>query len=90
MLLFPDLFLSGDGTIFLFLILDIKKCQKDIVNKQYRNEDITALEEKIKNDLDELNSYPIYLEYSYLQEDLNNLFQSIRGILENYINKVIE
>lgn len=64
----------------------IKTLQKQIVKKEVKEKDISTLEKEIEGILDELNNYPIYQEYSYLQEDLNNTFQSIKSIIENYIN----
>lgn len=71
-------------------IKEIKQIQKEIVNLEYRKKDVSALEEKYFLILDKLNSYPIYQEYTYLQEDLNNMFQSIKAILEQYINNLIK
>lgn len=64
----------------------IKSIQKDIVKLEVNKVDVTALEKEIELIFEELNSYPIYQEYSYLQEDLNNTFQDIKSIIENYIN----
>lgn len=64
----------------------IKSIQKEIVKLEINKKDIVSLENEIDIILSELNSYPIYQEYTYLQEDLNNTFQSIKTIIENYIN----
>ena len=71
-------------------IRKIKSLQKEIVNLEYIKEDVSVLEEEYFLNLDKLNSYPIYQEYTYLQEDLNNMFQNIKGILEQYINNLIK
>lgn len=71
------------------LIEEVKFLQKKIVNLEYRGEDTKKLESDIEERLLQLDSYPIYQEYSYLTEDLNVLFQSIKNILEDYINKKI-
>ena len=70
------------------LVNKIKKEEQQLVNKKYRKEDTKELEKNIDKNKKELMSYPIYQEYSYLQEDLNNMFQNIKSIIENSINKV--
>ena len=64
----------------------IKSIQKEIVKLDVENKDISHLEKEIDDILSILNTYPIYQEYIYLQEDLNSTFQSIKTIIENYIN----
>ena len=65
-----------------------KNLQSKIIKKEYKGINV----EKEENDLDslkkELNSYPIYQEYMYLQEDLNNIFQNIKSIIEKSIKKI--
>ena len=64
----------------------IKSIQKQIVKLEIEKKDISYLEKEREEILSILNTYPIYQEYIYLQEDLNNTFQSIKTIIENYIN----
>ena len=68
------------------LIKEIKKIEKIIVKKEYNKQDVIDDENQLKKLKEELNSYPVYLEYSYLQEDLNNDFQNIKKIIEDSIN----
>lgn len=68
------------------LIKDIKKLEQTIIKKEHNNLDTKEEEYKLKLLKEELNSYPIYLEYSYIQEDLNNDFQNIKKIIEDSIN----
>ena len=68
-------------------ISQVKSLQKKIVKLEIDKKDISLLEEEIESIISELNTYPIYLEYSYLLEDLNSTFQEIKFILENYLNK---
>lgn len=68
----------------------IKKKQKEAVNLEYRKESTSLVDSEISSSLEKLMEYPIYQEYSYLQEDLNNMFQSIKSILEKYINEKIK
>ena len=72
------------------IISTIKMKQKEAVNLEYRKESTTLIDNEISNSLKKLMEYPIYQEYSYLQEDLNNMFQSIKSILENHINEKIK
>lgn len=64
----------------------VKSIQKEIVKLEFEKKDISNLEKEIEDILSILNTYPIYQEYIYLQEDLNNTFQSIKSIIETYIN----
>ena len=68
------------------LIKKIKKTEQSIVKKEYNKEDTKDEEDILKSLKEELNSFPVYLEYSYLQEDLNNDFQNIKKIIEDSIN----
>ena len=69
-------------------ISKIKKLEQERINKEYKKEDVKLLSEELKSLKNELNSYPVYQEYMYLQEDLNNTFQNIKKIIENSIEKV--
>lgn len=71
------------------IINEVKKLQKEAVNKEYRKEDTTDINNQIKVNLEKLSTYPIYQEMSYLQEDLNSLFMSIKNMLDDYINKQV-
>ena len=68
------------------LINDIKKSEQTIVKKNHNKQDTIEEEKKLKELKEKLNSFPAYLEYSYLQEDLNNDFQNIKKIIEDSIN----
>ena len=68
------------------IINKVKKKEQERVNKEYRKEQTKDLEEEIESLKDELNSYPDYLEYSYLQEDINDNLQNIRKIIESAFN----
>lgn len=67
----------------------IKTIQKEIVKLEIEKKDISILEKEIEEILSNLNTYPIYQEYSYLLEDLNNTFQEIKFMIENYLNNKI-
>ena len=68
--------MKSNSTI-IELINEIKQLNKKLINLQYKNIDTTEIEDKIKEKENFLNSMPIYLEYKYLQEDLDNLFASL-------------
>ena len=70
------------------LINEVKDLQKKIVNETYKGNDISSLQEKINKNMEILNSYPIYVEFNYLQEDLNEIFQHIKEKLQDNINKI--
>ena len=70
------------------LISKIKKEEQSLVKKEYYKEDTFKEKEKIKELKSQLESYPIYNEYIFLQEDLNNLFQNIKAIIESSIKKI--
>ena len=75
-----------DNNEIMSLINKIKQQEKIIVNKEYKKEDTKENTKKIEIMKHELTTYPIYNEYTYLQEDLNNMFQSIKSIIENSLN----
>ena len=68
------------------LVKDIKKLEQKRVNLEYNKENTDGIDKEIDNKRKELDSFPTYQEYSYLKEDLNNTFQSIKSILEQNIN----
>lgn len=76
----------SDNKEIMDLIKNIKKTEQTIVKKEYNKLDISEEQNKLKCLKDELNKYPDYLEYTYLQEDLNNDFQNIKKIIEDSIN----
>ena len=68
------------------LVKSIKKLEQSIVKKEYNKLDTKKDEDKLENLKNKLKEYPDYLEYTYLQEDLNNDFQNIKKIIEDSIN----
>ena len=67
------------------IINKIKKVQRESIKNESRGINTLKLEEEIVSLKNELDSYPIYREYTYLQEDLNNDFQNIKKIIEDII-----
>ena len=70
------------------LIDEVKACQKQIVKLRISGDDITELESIISSNLEKLNNIPIYVEYSYLQADLNELFQIIKNTTEKCLEDI--
>lgn len=66
------------------LIKEIKKLQKELVKLELKKEETKSLEEKINNNLEELNKIPVYVEFIKKQEYLNNLYQDIKTRLDEY------
>lgn len=66
------------------LINEIKNLQKDIVKLELESKDITELDNKISNNLQELNKMPLYVEYTQKQEILNDIYQTIKNRLDDY------
>lgn len=79
----------GKDKQIIDLINDIKVAQKEIVRLKYNGLDYSEKDELINKNLSILNSYPIYVEYNYLQEDLNTSFQIIKNAINDYIDSVI-
>ena len=76
-----------DNKDLMKLINNVKKKEQERVNKEYRKEPIKDLDKEIESLKEELNTYPDYLEYSYLQNDINDTLQNIKSIIEDTLNK---
>lgn len=70
------------------LIDEVKSLQKKLVKEQSFGNDISLIEEEINKKIEKLEEYPIYLEYTYLQEDLDNSISLVKTSIENYINNI--
>ena len=64
------------------LIEEVKYCQRQIVKLKYTKSDTSELECIISSNLEKLNNIPVYVEYDYLQADMNELFQVIKNTIE--------
>lgn len=69
------------------LIKEIKNLQKKIVKLELEKKDTTKEEERIKNNLAELNKMPLYVEFIEKQEVLNDMYQTIKNRLDEYFDK---
>jgi len=69
-------------------IEDLKSIQKQLINARHFGK--KTLEEQINNEynlkISKFESYPLLAEYIELQEEINNLLQSMKEIVENDIN----
>ena len=70
------------------LIEEVKLLQKRLVKEKSLGNDISNIDKEINNKLKHLEEYPIYLDYIYLQEDLNNSIGLVKTSVENYINNI--
>ena len=64
------------------LIKDIKKLQKKITKDEFYKRDCTLDKKKLNQKLEQLNNYPIYIDFCNIQSDLNNMFQIIKNTIE--------
>jgi len=68
------------------LIKEVKVIQQEIVKREeidLDTQDLSSLYQSLKK---ELYSYPIYVEYNELLEELDNTYQEIKVIIEKYLN----
>lgn len=72
----------------MILIEEIKDLQKILVKEESLGRNICNIEQEIDEKLRTLNEYPIYLDYIYLQEDLNNSLNLVKTNIEKYINNI--
>ena len=66
------------------LVFEIKKINKELVLKPSN-----TLETLLKEKEDKLNSIPIYLEYKYKLNDLNNLLLVVKNKIDNFVNDLV-
>lgn len=71
------------------LITTIKTKQKELVNKEYRHEETTLLEEELTNLEKQLNEIPLYCDFLNKQTELNEIFTSIKTQIEECLDKNI-
>ena len=66
------------------LINEIKMLQKKIVKLEVNKQDTKELDNKIKDNLNELNKIPLYRDFIDKQELLNDYYQTIKERLDEY------
>ena len=64
------------------LINKVKLMQKDVIHKKKKQEELDKL-------MDELNSNPLYREYSNTIYEINNTYGIIETSINNYFNKLM-
>lgn len=71
------------------LIDEIKILEKKAVKEEVNNnqEELTKIDKEINDKLKKLNDYPIYMEYTNLQAELNEDLQFIKDTIEDYLYK---
>lgn len=70
------------------LIKEIKLAQKELVKKESFGEDISQIEDKINDLVAELNTIPLYIQFTLKQQQLNTIYQNIKEELDNYFNNL--
>ena len=70
------------------LIKEIKSLQKKIVIETNNGNDISIYEDEINKKIESLNNFPLYVEYDYVQKDLNEELQIIKNTIESCINDI--
>jgi len=76
----------GKNHDIIELINDIKALQKKAVRETSKGKDVKKIDLEIKKKVDTLNEIPLYKELEYAREDLDNMLQTTKTIIENYIN----
>ena len=69
------------------LVNDVKKMQQRAVMLEYHKDHrYKKLDDKVKKLIDELNSIPLYQEYTRRLNDLNDMISYVTYNIEEYIN----
>lgn len=72
------------------LVNDVKKMQQRAVMLEYHKDHrYKKLDDKVKELIDELNSIPLYQEYTRRLNDLNDMISYVTYNIEEYINSKI-
>ena len=77
-----------ENSEIMTLIDEVKCLQKKIINESYKGNEIFIYEKKLNDIIETLNSYPIYVEFNDLQEDLNEQFQYIKNTIQKNIDSI--
>ena len=64
------------------LINKVRVMQKDVLHKKIKKEELEKM-------VDELNSHPLYIEYSNAVYEINNTFAIIEERLNKYFDEVL-
>lgn len=82
--------LNNDSNLQQFF-RDMKSIQKEFVHSKtfQQKENELFLNEKLDNIQNQINEYPLYLEYLELQEEINEMLQRFVDIFEDGLDKEI-
>lgn len=71
----------------LDLISSVKAYQKEAVKEEVlgHKDKVSSLDKKIASILEKLETYPLYVDFSRRQKELNELFQMVKYRLEDYL-----
>ena len=73
------------------LTRDISKYQKEMIDvKIHQKKDITQLKQKLDILNQELNLIPLYTEYKYSVDELNNILTTCIALIESYIKTKLD
>jgi len=64
------------------IIEEIKKLQKEVVQRESQGLDISSIEQRLSSLEKELKDIPLYQDFLYEQEKLNNQFIYIKDTIE--------
>ncbi len=70
------------------LIDEVKLLQKKIVKENAIGNDVSNINDELNKKINDLECFPLYLEYNYLQSELNIEMQVIRDSIEVALNKI--
>jgi len=72
-------------------INQLKAIQKQMINARHigKTEAVKQFEAAYDKQLEEIEAFPLMAEYLSLQEDINNMLQTILEIIEDGLNKEI-
>lgn len=71
------------------IIKEVKALQRQIVKKEVLGESIEDLEKKINYFLKQLNQIPLYVEFVQKQEELNQIYQTVKEELDHYFYNIL-
>lgn len=66
----------------------VKKLQKDIVRKNVSTDECSKIDKEIDQIISRLHDIPLYVEYDYVQKELNNTLQIVKSTIEGCINDI--
>lgn len=77
-----------EDTEIMNLIEKVKTLQKELIKSKTKGLDYKEIDDNINKTLSELNNIPTYVEYDYVQSELNDLLQNVKNTIESCINDI--